>query len=150
MTLTYNLAASPNLVKRDLGLDLPCPFLQQEESLVRKAMLLTAQKSYSADCQILYESHSDVRSAQRLFGGASEEVRNRIEVVLRRVNEADANYAVDVEVDASRGWRIGCVEKVHAVFKRSVLGFVFRRSTSLIHEAGTHSLVKFSTDSFHS
>jgi len=122
VTLTQNLAASTNLVKRDSGFDLPCPFLQQEESVVRKTMLLTAQKSYSAHRQILYESHSDVRRAQRMLGAASEQLRGSFEVARRRVNEADANNAVDVEVDSSWVPRSCCVGKVHAVFKKSFLG----------------------------
>ena len=141
VTLTNNLAGSPNLVKWDSGCDLPRPSLQQEEPLVRKAMLLTAQKSYSADWQILYESHSDVRIAQGPFGGASEQVRRSFDVVQGRVNEADANYAVDVEVDCSRMCRSCCVGIVHGTCKRSFLAVCLPLAVSFVHEVDNHSLV---------
>jgi len=122
VTLTQNLAASTNLVKRDSGFDLPCPFLQQEESLVRKTMLLTAQKPYSPDWQILYESHNDVRIALRLLGGASEQARRSFDVVRRGVNETNADYPVNVELDGFWVWKSCCVGKMHAVFSGALLG----------------------------
>ena len=75
-----------------------------------------------------------------MLGAASEQLRGSFEVARRRVNEADANNAVDVEVDSSWVPRSCCVGKVHAVFKKSFLGLVIRKR-HILDQRGGHALV---------